>query len=84
METPSWFRFLEIEADLAMTFIGVASTYSDPEHSAQSLEKARAALAAIQRGLMNPVNCGLSEGEVLFLQQCCTEIESALADFSTN
>jgi hypothetical protein len=38
------------------------------------------ALAVIQRGLMNPDECGLSDGDVQFLQQRCGEIESALGD----
>jgi cob(I)alamin adenosyltransferase len=75
---PSWFPFLRIEADLAMTFIGLAKNHLDPEHSSWSLENARKALAEIQRRLINPTRHGLSEHEIVFLSQRCTEIESAL------
>jgi hypothetical protein len=46
--TPSWFGFLRIEADLAMTFIGLARRHSKLGSSARSLENARKALAEIQ------------------------------------
>jgi Tfp pilus assembly protein PilW len=70
-EMPSWFEFLRIEADLTMTFIRSARAYFDPADSARSLERARMALAVIQRSLMNSGHCGLSEGEALFLEQLC-------------
>ena len=78
---PSWSEFLRIEADLAMTFIDAARIHSNPANSARSLGNARKALAEIQRGLMKPTARGLSEDEVLFLEQRCTEIELAIATF---
>jgi len=75
----SWFEFLRIEADLAMTFIDSARIHSDPADSARSLQNARTALAEIHRGLMKPTARGLREDEVSVLEQRCTEIESALA-----
>ena len=62
-----------------MTFIDSAKTHLDPANSARSIGKARKALAEIQRGLTKPTARGLTENEVLFLKQRCTEIESALA-----
>jgi hypothetical protein len=78
----SWFGFLCIEADLAMTFIDCAGLHANSASSARSLGNARKALAEIQRCLMNPIARGLNENEVLFLEQRCTEIKSALATFS--
>ncbi|MFN0167824.1 MAG: hypothetical protein ACKV22_15460 [Bryobacteraceae bacterium] len=77
----SWFDFLRIEADLAMTFIGSARILSSPADAVGSLENARKALAEIQRGLLNPAGHGLSEDEVLVLMRRCVEIESELATF---
>ena len=77
----SWFEFLRLEADLAMTFIGSARVHTDPANSARSLLNARRALAQIQHGVANPITCYLSGSEVLFLEQCCSEIESALNAF---
>jgi cob(I)alamin adenosyltransferase len=74
----SWFGFLRIEADLAMTFIDAARGHSDPAKSPRSLGNARKALAEIQRSLMKPTARGLSKDEVLFLKRRCREIESAL------
>lgn len=79
---PSWFGFLRIEAELAMTFIDVARSRSQPEDSARSLGNARKALAEIQRGLMKPTEfSGLNEKEIVFLELRCTEINSALLAF---
>ena len=78
---PSWFGFLQTEADLALTFIGIAQGSLRPERSARSLENARKALTQIQRCLMDPTHYGLSENEIAFLKQCCAEIESALRAF---
>ena len=75
---PSWFGFLRIEAELAMTFIDVARSHRRREHSARSVGNARKALAEIQRGLMRPDFSGLSENEIAFLEDRCTEIKSAL------
>ena len=79
---PSWFGFLRIKADLAMTFIDVARNHFRPEHSARSLGNARKALAEIQRCLMKPTDySGLSENEIVFLEHRCTDIKSALGVF---
>ena len=79
---PAWFGFLRIEADLAMTFIDVARSHLEPGRSARSLGNARKALAEIQRCLMKPIeSSGLSENEIVFLEQRCREIESALRAF---
>lgn len=78
LEMPSWFAFLKIETQLAMTFIEVARS-SAPETSTRNLANARKALATIQRGLKEPVRHGLSGKEVTFLQLRCDEIELALA-----
>ena len=80
-DSASWFEFLRLEADLAMTFIGSARVHTDPANSARSLLNARRALAEIQHGVANPINCYLSGSEVLVLEQCCREIESALNAF---
>jgi cob(I)alamin adenosyltransferase len=77
----SWFEFLRLEADLAMTFIGTARIHSNPANAARSLRNARKALAEIQRGLLNPAGRRLSEDEVLVLKQRCVKIESELATF---
>jgi cob(I)alamin adenosyltransferase len=77
----SWFPFLRIEVDLARTFISSAKVHSSPENSARSLRNARTALAEIRRALAIPAARGLSEDDVMFLEQCCVEIESALARF---
>jgi cob(I)alamin adenosyltransferase len=77
----SWFEFLRIEADLAMSFIDAARIHSNPTDSASSLGNARKALAEIQRGLMKPTARGLSEDEVSFLELRYTEIASALETF---
>ena len=80
--TPSWFGFLRIEAELAMTFIDVARNHSGPEDSARSLGNARKALAEIQRCLMKPTTySGLTEDEIVFLEHRCTDIKSALRAF---
>ena len=79
---PSWFGFLRIEADLAITFIDVARIHLSPENSARSLGNARKALAEIQRCLMKPTTySGLTEDDRLFLERRCTEIKSALRAF---
>ncbi len=75
---PSWFEFLRIEAELAMTFIDTARVYASPANSARALGNARTALAEIQRSLMRPMIRGLSENEVWFLERRCLEIELAL------
>ena len=76
---PSWFDFLRIEADLAMTFIVSAKIHTNPANSARSLRNAHRALEEIQHGLANPKACYLSRDEVLFLERRRGEIESALA-----
>ena len=57
-----------------MCLIDCARLHSNPANSARSLRNARKALAAIERGLMKPTARGLSEDEVLFLEQRRTEI----------
>ena len=78
---PSWFEFLRIEADLAMSFIGAARVHSHTANSVRCLGNARKALAEIKRSLMKPNARGLSEDEVVFLERRRTEIESVLAKF---
>ena len=80
--TPSWFGFLRIEAELAMTFIDVARNHLGQEDFARSIGNARKALAEIQRCLMKPTAySGLTEDEVVFLEHRCAEIKSALLVF---
>jgi hypothetical protein len=78
---PSWFGFLRIEADLALTFIDFAKSRLRPEDSARSLENARKALAQIERCMMDPTHYGISEIEMAFLEQRRTVVELALRDF---
>ena len=75
---PSWFGFLALEADLAMTFIDCARLHTNPEESANSVENARKALVEIQRSLVKPAARGLSMNEVSYLERKSGEIESAL------
>ena len=78
---PSWFGFLALEADLAMTFVGCArlrGLRANPEGFANSVNNARKALAEIQRGLANPATRGLNGNEVSFLERRSSEIEAAL------
>jgi hypothetical protein len=80
-EMPSWFRFLRAEADLAMTFIGIASR--NPGRATRSLGNARKALAQIRHCLMDPTAYGLSEDEKACLEQRCIEGELALQSFES-
>lgn len=66
-----------------MAFIHSARLYSNAVRSAQALERARVALATIQRGVATPGAYGLSADEGSILRKCCAGIESALADFAT-
>ena len=75
---PSWFGFLALEADLAMTFIDCARLHTNPGESANSVKNARKALAEIQRSLVKPTARGLSMNEVSYLERRSGEIESAL------
>jgi hypothetical protein len=75
----SWFEFLKLEADLAMTFIVSAKIHPNPANAARSLRNAHRALEEIQHGLANPTTCYLSRDEVLFLERRCEEVKSALA-----
>ena len=79
-EMPSWFPFLKIEADIAMTFIDCARYASNPESADRYRGHARKALAQIQKGLAKPEYHGLSEDEVVFLEQRSVEIELAMAE----
>jgi hypothetical protein len=84
---PSWFGFLALEADLAMTFVGCArlrGLRANPEGFANSVNNARKALAEIQRGIVNPTARGLSGSEVSFLERRSEEIESALVALTRN
>ena len=80
----SWFDFLQIEADLALTFIESARVHSNQENSVRNLANARKAIAKIQDCLNRPAAHGLSEDEVLSLEKRRLEIELALASFSTS
>ena len=83
----SWFGFLSIEADLAMTYIDIAiraSTSSNHGRSARNCLHARKALVEIQKGLAKPAHHGLSEEQVIYLEQRRAEIEVALAEVSKN
>jgi ABC-type cobalt transport system substrate-binding protein len=75
---PSWFGFLALEADLAMTFIDCARLRTNPGEFANSVENARKALAEIQRSLVKPTARGLTMNEVSYLEGRSGEIESAL------
>jgi hypothetical protein len=75
---PSWFEFLRMEADIALTLIGVAGVHPSAANSVHALGNARKALAEIQRALLTPTARGLHEDEVLFLELRCTEIQLAL------
>jgi hypothetical protein len=81
---PSWFGFLALEADLAMTFINCARRRANPEGFANSVNNARKALVEIQRGIVNPTARGLSGSEVSFLERRSEEIESALVALTRN
>jgi hypothetical protein len=81
---PSWFGFLSMEADLAMTFIDCARLHTHHGNFANSVENARKALAEIQRGIVNPTARGLSGNEVSFLERRSEEIESALVALTRN
>jgi cob(I)alamin adenosyltransferase len=80
---PNWFEFLRLDADLALTFIVAARNHSDQAKSTHALESARTALAQIERCLKEPAAYGLSADDIGFLEECCTEIESALASTSS-
>jgi len=75
---PSWFDFLRIESELALTFINVARSHSSPQKSARALGNAHKALEQIRRGLSNPISRGLDAEDIAFLERRCGEIESAL------
>lgn len=77
----SWFQFLRLEADLAITFIATARTFSvidEPTNSARSLANARKALKEIRSSLAKPAQRGLTEDEIVLLEVRCSEIEFAL------
>jgi hypothetical protein len=80
---PSWFEFLRLDADLALNFIEAVRSHSDQAKSTHALGSARKALAEIERCLKKPAAYGLSEDEVVFLEERCTTIESALASSGT-
>jgi hypothetical protein len=80
---PSWFPFLRLEAELAITFINAARLHSNPANSARSLGNARVALAEIHRGLMNARSRGLTDDDIVFLEERCTVIELAIQGFGS-
>src|ERR1035441_4221746 len=55
-----------------------ASTSSNLGRSARNCLHARKALVEIQKGLAKPAHHGLSEEQVIYLEQRCAEIEVAL------
>jgi hypothetical protein len=81
---PSWFGFLALEADLAMTFIDCARLHTHHGNFANSVSNARKALAEIQRGLANPTARGLRLNEVSFLERRSQEIKLALVALIRN
>ena len=80
---PNWFEFLRLDADLALNFIEAARSHSDQAKSTHALRSARKTLAEIERCLKEPAAYGLSDDEVVFLEERCTTIESALASTSS-
>lgn len=83
-ESPSWFEFLRLDADLALTFIESAKVHSDPKHAARALGRARRALEEIQRHLAKPTIHHLSQEELELLEKRCLEITSALDALQKN
>lgn len=77
----SWFDFLRIEGELALTFIQSAKLYSRQQDSDRALNNARKALAVIRNRLGNRVASGLTGDEIIFLETRCSIIESQLAEF---
>jgi hypothetical protein len=55
--------------------------HSSPENSARSLRNARTALAEIRRALAMLAARGLTEDDVMFLEERFVEIEAVLARF---
>jgi hypothetical protein len=80
-DRPSWFSFLRLETEVALTFIQTAEVHVNRENVERALGKARKALAAIRHGLEKPSYHGLSEDEIAFLEKRCVEIERALSAF---
>ena len=75
-ESSSWFGFLRLDADLALTFIESAKIHSDPKRAALALARARRALEEIQRRLAKPAVHHLSQEELELLEKRCLEITS--------
>ena len=80
-DAASWFAFLKLDADLALTFIESAKVHIDPRHAARALARARRALDEIQRRLMKPAIHHLSQEELELLEKRCLEITSELDAF---
>ena len=78
-EPLSWFGFLRVEADLAVTFIESAKLYPNPKDSDRAIGHARKALHQIQHCLGNPAKYYLAEDEVSLLEKFCAKITKALA-----
>jgi hypothetical protein len=74
----SWFGFLRLEAELALTFIQSATLYSNRADSARAFDKAHKALAEIRKRLAKRDASGLTEDETVFLETRCALIESQL------
>ena len=74
----SWFGFLRLEAELALTFIQSAKLYSNRADSARAFENARKALAEIRGRLAKRAASGLTDDETVFLETRCAIIESQL------
>jgi hypothetical protein len=81
MAVPSWFDFLRLEAELALTYIESARVHIDPANSIGALRNARKALDQIKLCLTQPAAYGLSDEEIAFLEQRQAVIESQLIEF---
>jgi cob(I)alamin adenosyltransferase len=74
----SWFSFLQVEADLAVTFIQSAKLYANPKDTDRALRNARNALSMIQRCLGNPAKYYLTKDEISLLEKLCAQITISL------
>ena len=78
-EPYSWFDFLRLETELALTFIQSAELYSNRNDSARALNNARKALTEIRERLAaKRSKSGLTDDEIVFLETRCSVIESQL------
>jgi len=74
----SWFEFLRLEADLALTFIESARLKLDTHARSRSLRRARTALEQIERALTDPESRGLTQEEAATLDQRRVQVVTAL------